>query len=82
MFEKTNNAEYLFKMLVLCTLFIIINKLITTKVDSNYFGLINQQCITYLSCGRDRTQTIGSVAKCLTLSRHTRKQNPYIDNSS
>ena len=48
-----------------------INRLTTRKVDSTYLGLINRQCITYMSVAGLERMATRSVAKCLTLSRHT-----------
>ena len=41
----------------------------------NLFGLISQQCTTYMSCGRARTHDHRISSQRLTLSRHTGRQN-------
>ena len=45
------------------TYYVLVNRLTTTEVDSTYLA-VNQQCITYMCCGRARTldQLIGSQA--------------------
>ena len=40
----------------------------------NLFGLINQQCTAYMSCGRARTHDHWINSHRLTLSRHTSRQ--------
>ena len=47
-----------------------INRLTTSKVGLTYFGLMNQQCLTYMSVAGLERLTTGSVAKRITLSRH------------
>ena len=61
---KTYNSTIL---LVLGTLFIRFNLL----------GLINQQCTAHMSVAGLEHMTTGSVAKRLTLSHHTSRQNLY-----
>ena len=64
-FEFNQPLDLKFKnMLVLCTLFRNINRFTTMKVDSTYFGLINQQRTTSMPRNRARTHDhrIGSQA--------------------
>ena len=48
-----------------------IYRLTTHESRFNLFGLISQQCTTYMSCGRARMHDHRISSQHLTLSRHT-----------